>query len=104
MTLFLYIFIFLLQYIHSYNHLLITFAEALLHIFMAADSVGGTSLVCRAEIRTRARLTASQRTTNWSALHPWAALHQSYWCFQILLTNEIAGKVCSLSVAPTFLF
>jgi hypothetical protein len=32
-TLFVY-FIFLLQYIHSYNHSLITFAEALLHIFV----------------------------------------------------------------------
>jgi hypothetical protein len=32
MPLFLYIFIFLLQYIHSYNHSLISFAEALLHI------------------------------------------------------------------------
>jgi len=62
MPLFLYIFLFLLQYIHSYNHSLITFAEALLHIFIAAGSVGGTSLGCRAEIRTRACLTASQRT------------------------------------------
>ncbi len=70
MPLFLCIFIILLQYIHSYNHLLITFAEALLHIFIAAGSVGGTSLGCRAEIRTRACLTASQRTTNWAALHP----------------------------------
>jgi len=64
------IFIFQLQTIHSYNHPLITFAEALLHIFIAAGSVGGTSLGCRAEIRTRACLTASQRTTNWAALHP----------------------------------
>jgi hypothetical protein len=69
-TLFLYIFIFLLQYIDSYNHSLITVAEALLHVFIAAGSVGGTSLGCRAEIRTRACLTASQRTTNWAALHP----------------------------------
>jgi hypothetical protein len=66
-TLFVY-FIFLLQYIHSYNHSLITFVEALLHVFIAAGSVGGTSLGCRAEIRTRACLTASQRTTNWAAL------------------------------------
>ncbi len=49
-----FIFAFLLQYIYSYNHSLITFAEALLHIFIAADSVGWTSLGCRAEIRTRA--------------------------------------------------
>jgi hypothetical protein len=46
MPLFLYIFIFLLQYIHSYYHSLITFAEALLHIFIAAGSVGGTSQIC----------------------------------------------------------
>jgi hypothetical protein len=64
MPLFLYIFICLLQYIHSYNHSRITIAEALLHIFIAAGSVGGTSLGCRDEIRTRACLTASQRTTN----------------------------------------
>ncbi len=55
MPLFLFISIFLLQYnIYSYNHSLITFAEALLHIFIAAGSVGWTSLGCRAEIRTRA--------------------------------------------------
>ena len=92
MPLFLYIFfIFLLHYIHSYNHSLITFAEALLHIFIAAGSVGGTSLGCRDEIRTRACLTASQRTTIWATLHPsvlcctllnyaapfWAMLHPS---------------------------
>ncbi len=62
MPLFKYIYIFLLQYIHSYNHSLITFAEGLFHIFKAAGSVGGTSLGCRAEIRTQACLTASQRT------------------------------------------
>ncbi len=54
------IFIFLLQCIHSYNHSLIKFAEALLHIFTPAGSVGETSLGCRAEIRTRARLTAKK--------------------------------------------
>jgi hypothetical protein len=43
-TLFVYFFIFLLQYIHLYNHSNITFAEVLLHIFIAAGSVGGTSL------------------------------------------------------------
>jgi hypothetical protein len=37
------LFIFLLQYIHSYNHSLITFAEAHFHIFTAAGSVGGTT-------------------------------------------------------------
>ena len=40
MPLFLYIFLFLLQYIHSYNHSLITFADALLHIFIAAPPWG----------------------------------------------------------------
>jgi hypothetical protein len=38
--------------------------------FETVGSVGGTSLGCRAEIRTRACLTASQRTTNGDALHP----------------------------------
>ncbi len=33
---------FMLQYIYSYNHSFITFAEALLHIFIAAGSVGRT--------------------------------------------------------------
>jgi hypothetical protein len=51
--------------IHTlYNHSLITFAEALLNVFIVVGSVVGTSLGCRAEIRTRACLTASQRTTN----------------------------------------
>jgi hypothetical protein len=40
------------------------FAEAHLHIFPAVDSVGGTSMGRRDEIRTRACLTASQRATN----------------------------------------
>jgi hypothetical protein len=44
MPLFLYIFIFLLQYIYSYHHSLITFAEALLYFFIAIGSVDGTSL------------------------------------------------------------
>jgi hypothetical protein len=44
------LFVYLLFYYNTYNHLLITFAEALLHIFIAADSVVGTSLGCRAEI------------------------------------------------------
>ncbi len=62
-TLFVF-FIFLLQYIHSYNYSRITIAEALLHIFIiAAGSVGGTFLGCRAEIRTRACLTASALPT-----------------------------------------
>jgi hypothetical protein len=39
-SLFVYLFFFL-QYIYSYNHSFITFAEAHLHIFTAAGSVGG---------------------------------------------------------------
>jgi hypothetical protein len=50
---------------HSYVNIhTSTFAEALLHNFTAVGSVGGTSLGCRAEIRTRACLTASQRATS----------------------------------------
>jgi hypothetical protein len=51
-------------FIQSYILHSLTFAEAHLHIFIAVGSVGGTSLGCRAEIRTRACLTASQRATN----------------------------------------
>ncbi len=63
-------------------------------IFTAADSVGGTSMGCRAEIRTRACLTASQRTAIWARMHPselhctlmiyaapwWATLHPKIQC------------------------
>ncbi len=52
---------FFLHYKHSYNHSFITFAEANLHIFTAASSVGWTSMRWGAEIRTQACLTASQR-------------------------------------------
>jgi hypothetical protein len=38
------IFIFMLQYLRSYNHTLLTFAEALLHIFIATGPVGVPSL------------------------------------------------------------
>ncbi len=76
MSLFLYIYIFLFQYIHSYNYSHTTVAETLLHIFIAAGSVDRLDTPwIRAEIRTRACLTASQRTTIWAALHPKAALH-----------------------------
>ncbi len=64
------IFFFFLQYLHSYNHSFISFAEAHLHIFTAAGSVGGTSKGCREEIRTPACLTASLCTTIWATLHP----------------------------------
>jgi hypothetical protein len=47
------IFIFLLQYIHSYNHSLITFADVYLHIFTDDGSEGGASLGSRTEIQTR---------------------------------------------------
>jgi hypothetical protein len=56
--LFLYLFT-----IYSYNHSFTTLAEDLLHIFTDAGSVGGPSMGCRAEIRTRACLTAGQRIT-----------------------------------------
>ncbi len=36
--------------------------------FTATGSAGGTSMVCRADIRTRACLTASQGTTVWATL------------------------------------
>jgi hypothetical protein len=52
-------------HIHSYNHSFITFAEALLHIFIAAGSVGGTSLPWGSEPRFELGpcRSASQRTT-----------------------------------------
>ncbi len=60
-TLFAIIFFLYSRYIHtSFIHSQ-TFAEAHLHIFTAVSSVGGTSMGCRAEIRTRACLTASQQ-------------------------------------------
>ncbi len=58
------------MYIHSYNHVFRAFTEARLHIYTAVGSVGGTFRGCRAEIRTRVCLIASQRTTVWAMLHP----------------------------------
>ncbi len=67
--------------VHSYNHSFITFA--LLHIFIAAGSVGGTSLGCRARfelgpaiqhasaLTSELRCTLSKlRCTLWATLHP----------------------------------
>jgi hypothetical protein len=80
--LYLYIYFSFLQYVHSYNHSFITFAEAHLHIFTAAGSEGGVCIGCRAKIRTLAGLPyklQSQRTTIWAALHTvWAALHPNW--------------------------
>ncbi len=61
-TLFCIYFSFFIQQLHSYIIHAKTFAEAHLHIFTAVGTVGGTSMGCRAEIRTRACLTASQPT------------------------------------------
>ncbi len=57
----LFVYFYYSVYIQSFTH---NIRWALLHIFIAAGSVSGTSLGGRAEIQTRARLTASQRTTN----------------------------------------
>jgi hypothetical protein len=53
------------------------FAEArLLETSSRLRSATGASMGCRDEIRTRACLTASRRTTNWAAPHPnWSAPH-----------------------------
>jgi hypothetical protein len=56
---------------------------------------------CRAEIRTRACLTASQRTTKWPTLHPklshaapyWATLHPSKTYLSILQENISVSSV-----------
>ncbi len=56
--------IYLSVYIHSFiHHSFTTFVESHLHIFTAAGSVGGTSMGCRAEIRTLVCFSASQCTT-----------------------------------------
>ncbi len=100
-------FIFLSQYIHSYNHSIISFAEAHPHIFTAAGSVGGTSLGCRVENRTRACLAASQRTTIWPTLHSslsyvapslsFAALWSELSCILSELLCTLSELRCTLS-------
>ncbi len=54
-TLFVHL-VFFLQYIHSYNCLFITFTEGHLHIFTAAGSMGGTSMVAEPRIELRPAL------------------------------------------------
>ncbi len=74
MPLFLFIFC-ILRY--TYIHLITfiqyiypsPFAEVYLHIFIAGQLSGKTSLWCRAENRTRACLTARRRSTNWATPH-----------------------------------
>ncbi len=87
-------------YIHSYNHIHPSpFAEASLHFFIACLLSGGTSLWCRAENRTRACLTASQRATNWATPHhsePYLPcnLPSQYWQSS-LFTRGGGGRVFS---------
>jgi hypothetical protein len=90
----LFVFIFLLQYKHSYNQSLVTLAEPLLHIFIAAGWVGGTSLECRdsnsgSPYSKPAHYHLSSAASYWATLHPtelrcillsyaasyWATLH-----------------------------
>jgi hypothetical protein len=81
MPLFLYILIILLQYIHSDNHSLITFAEALLHVFIAAGSVGGTSLGCRFELGPAVQQASALPTELRCTLLSWAApYHRHLTC------------------------
>ncbi len=76
--------------IHSYNTITLRSSFTIRRgpsswILIASSLSKGASMGCRAEIRTRACLTASRRTTNWAAPHPnWAAPHPlscaaSYW-------------------------
>ncbi len=64
----------LLFTVHSYKfihtHSFITFAEFRSSFFIAASSGEGSPLGCRAENRTRGRLTAAQHATNWAMPHP----------------------------------
>ncbi len=71
MTLFLHLFFFLYN---RYMHASFIHKHSLRPISMSsqlsAQWAGGTSMGYRAEIRSRACLTASLRTTNWATLHP----------------------------------
>ncbi len=73
-------------YFHSFHHIHIysTIAHSSVDIHRRSSTsphrwsaqVGKTSLGSRAENRTRAWLTASRRTTNWTTPHPnWATAH-----------------------------
>ncbi len=72
---------------YSYIHLITfiryiypsPFAEVYLHIFIAGQLSGKTSLWCRAENQTRACLTASRRSSNWATPHHnWATPHHNW--------------------------
>jgi hypothetical protein len=71
-----------LTFIHTvqYNHTPFILHHSLRPVFLNPHrSARGASMGCRAEIRTRACLTASRRTTNWAAPHPdWAAPHPDW--------------------------
>ncbi len=56
------------QFVHT--HSFITFVEFRSSFFIAASSGRGSPLGCRAEIRTRGRLTAARHATNWAMPHP----------------------------------
>ncbi len=69
---FLFIFIFFIKYIHSFNHNTFIRRHSLKPLSVSSSlvcSVGKTSLWCRAENRTRACLTASRRAANWTTPH-----------------------------------
>jgi hypothetical protein len=70
--------------IHSYYTIILSFIlyHSLRPVFLyymyssLLSSARGTSMGCRAEIRTRACLTASRRTTNWATPYP-SELHRT---------------------------
>jgi hypothetical protein len=69
-----YLLVFFIITVHSYKfvhtHSFITFAEFHFSFFIAASSGRGSPLGCRAEIRTRGRLTAARQATNRAMPHP----------------------------------
>ncbi len=69
------------------------FAEArLLESSLRLRSARGASMGCRTEIRTRACLTASRRTTNWAAPHPYT-LNDDTDKFQIIGNKKFLVKL-----------
>ncbi len=80
-----------------------TIHKAHLHVFTAVGSVGGTSMGCRAEIRTRACLTASLPTeprcsmTNGATLHPYQLSHIAPWQTELRCTLPTEPR-CTLRV------
>ncbi len=70
---------YVLYNIHSYSKFIRHHSPRFLSISSSlVSSVGKTSLGCRAENRSRARLTASQRTTIWAMPHP-SELRRTLW-------------------------